>query len=97
MKVDVMARMLGEENVVEEEPVMGGEDFSRYGRQPPRIPIFMFNVGTVSTERIAASKARGGTALPSLHSSLYWPDRELSIRTGVKAMTAAALDLFGSN
>jgi hippurate hydrolase len=95
--IAVMARMLGEENVVEEEPVMGGEDFSRYGRQAPRIPIFMFNVGTISAERIAASQARGGTALPSLHSSLYWPDRELSIRTGVKAMTAAALDLFGSN
>ena len=95
--VAVMERMLGVDNVVEEEPVMGGEDFSRYGRAEPRIPIFMFNIGTVSEERIAASKRDGGTPLPSLHSSLYWPVREPSIKTGVKAMTAVALDLLGSN
>ena len=95
--VAVMEGMLGKENVFEKEPVMGGEDFSRYGREEPRIPIFMFKLGTISPERLAASKAPGGSALPSLHSSLYWPDREPAIKTGVKAMTAAALDLLGSN
>ena len=94
--VTVMERMLGMDNVVEEEPVMGGEDFSRYGRTEPRIPIFLFNIGTVSEERIAASERSGGTALPSLHSSLFWPVREPSIKTGVKAMTAVALDLLDS-
>jgi hippurate hydrolase len=36
-----------------------------------------------------------GTALPSLHSSHWAPDPEPTIRTGITALTAAALDLLG--
>ena len=37
---------------------------------------------------------RSGKPLPSLHSSLFYPDAEPAIRTGVAATTAAALELL---
>jgi hippurate hydrolase len=35
--------------------------------------------------------------LPSLHSPLFAPDREPTLRTGTAAMTLAALELFGES
>lgn len=91
---DVHRRVLGEANVVRREPSMGGEDFGRYGREEPKVPIFMFRVGAVVPERMAESKREGGRPLPSLHSALFLPEPKQTIRTGVLAMTAAALDLL---
>jgi amidohydrolase len=85
--------VLGDDNLVEREPTMGAEDFGLFGRTQHKIPIFMFRLGTVSPERIAAAKS-GGPPLPSLHSSTYLPQKEPSLRTGVLAMTAAAIDLL---
>lgn len=90
-----MAAILGEENVVKAEPVMGGEDFGYYGRTPDKIPTCIFWLGTVGREKLEASKQPGGPPLPSLHSSLFAPEPELTLKTGVKAMTAAALELLG--
>jgi len=44
-------------------------------------------------ERIADSE-KTGVPLPSLHSSLFWPVPEPTIRTGVKAMTLAVMELM---
>jgi amidohydrolase len=84
---------LGAENVVETPPVMGSEDFGYFGLQDRRIPVFMFTVGAIDAPRMEASK-KSGTPLPSLHSSLFYPDPEPTIRTGVRAMTAAVLELM---
>lgn len=84
---------LGNESVMEVEPVMGGEDFGRYGRVEPKIPISMFWLGTVEPEKIEESLQQG-TTLPSLHSSLFAPVPKPTIKTGVKAMTAVVLDLL---
>jgi hippurate hydrolase len=72
---------------------MGGEDFSRYGREG--VPIFMFWLGTLPPERIAEAGKEGGKPLPSLHSDSYYPVPEPSIRTGVKTMSLAVLNLVG--
>src|SRR2546421_939867 len=77
--------MVGGGNVVEREPSMGGEDFGRYGREEPKIPICMFRLGSVKPEAIEESKRPGGRPLPSLHSSRYLPERE-AIRIGVSTM-----------
>jgi hippurate hydrolase len=53
----------------------------------------MFKLGAISHERMAESQ-RTGTPLPSLHSSLFYPEAEPAIRTGVIATTAAVLDLL---
>ena len=90
----VFTRVLGAANVVRKDPSMGGEDFGRFGREEPRVPIFMYRVGSVSPEKIAEHQ-RSGRPLPSLHSSLYLPEPNGTIRTGVLTMTAAALDLLG--
>jgi len=88
-----MQTILGAEKVVQREPVMGAEDFGRYGRTEEKIPIAMFWLGTVADERVQQS-VRDGVPLPSLHSSLFSPLPEPAIKTGVTAMTAAVLDLL---
>ncbi|HEV8699874.1 MAG TPA: amidohydrolase [Candidatus Polarisedimenticolia bacterium] len=88
--VQGLKRALGDDRVVEVPPIMGSEDFTYYGRQG--IPAFMFNLGTIAPQRIEESRRPGGTPLPSLHSSLYAPDREASIRSGVRAALAAVLE-----
>jgi len=84
---------LGAENVIEEPPVMGSEDFGQFGLDGHQIPALMLRVGAIDAARIAASQ-KTGTPLPSLHSSLFWPVPEPTIRTGVKAMTLAVMELM---
>jgi hippurate hydrolase len=90
---EAMKKALGPDNVVPVEPVMGSEDFGQFGLENHQIPTMMFRVGAIDAQRIARSKETGAP-LPSLHSSLFWPVPEPTIRTGVIAMTAAVLDLM---
>lgn len=89
---DALARGLGADRVSQAEPVMGGEDFSEFGRAG--VPSTLVWVGAVEPKKYEASKA-GGPTLPSLHSSGFAPDPEPTIRTGVKTVTLAALELLG--
>ena len=91
--VKAMRKSMGEDNVVEREPTMGAEDFGLYGRTEHKTPIFLFRLGSVAPEKVAAAKS-GGPPLPSLHSPHYLPQKEPTLRTGVTAMTTAALDLL---
>jgi amidohydrolase len=84
---------LGPENVIEDKPVMGSEDFGLFGLEGHQIPTLMLRVGAIDADRIANSQ-RTGVPLPSLHSALFWPVPEPTIRTGVKAMTLAVLELM---
>jgi amidohydrolase len=83
---------LGADNVLPVQASMGSEDFGLYGLDH-QIPTMMFRVGAIDAARIAKSKATG-IPLPSLHSSLFWPVPEPTIRTGVIAMTTAVLDIM---
>ena len=49
--------------------------------------------GTGNERRLARYKELG-VEPPSLHSPLYYPDAEESLRTGIQAMTAAVSDLL---
>lgn len=91
--VAALREALGEAYVVEVDKVMGGEDFSRYGRVDPRIPSHMFRLGTAVPAQYAAYQ-RGELQLPSMHSPFYAPDAAPAIETGVTAMTAVVLDLM---
>jgi amidohydrolase len=91
--VAALKEVLGPENVHERPPIMGGEDFSRYGREG--VPIFMYFLGTFPPERIAEARKEGGRPIPSLHSDLYYPVLEPSIKTGVLTMSMAVLNLVG--
>ena len=70
---------------------MGGEDFSRYGKAG--VPILMYRLGSVSKVRLDRFK-KLEIPPPSLHSAIYYPDIELTLRTGIRTMTAAAMDLL---
>ena len=82
---------IGEENVLDMEPVMGGEDFSQYGLAG--VPIVMYRLGVVNQKRLDRYKELGQIP-PSLHSPFFYPDAEESLPTGVKTFIAAALDLL---
>ncbi len=89
----VIGEAIGAENVVEAAPVMGGEDFSQYGRTGEKIPSLIFWVGAVNPETYARSRDKA-LPLPSLHSPFFAPDAPTTIATGVTAMTAAAMELL---
>lgn len=86
-----LKKLLGDKNVVEGDPVMGGEDFGRYGLAG--VPICMFRLGSVSQKRLDEFAAGGAPPL-SLHSPLYYPDIAETLAVGVPAMTVVALDLL---
>jgi hippurate hydrolase len=83
---------LGANNVVKWPPIMGSEDFGRFSLDNT-IPSCMFWLGAVEPAKVEASK-KSGKPLPSLHSSLFEPLPEPTLRTGVKAMTSAVLELM---
>ncbi len=85
--------ILGADKVTSRPPMMGGEDFSRYGRD--RVPICMFWLGTIDPKRVAESEREGAQPLPSLHSDLFAPVPEPTIKTGVLAMSMAVLNVLG--
>lgn len=80
---------LGVENVVNLEPVMVSEDFGRFGLEGHQIPTVLFWLGAVDPAKIAS-----GVPLPSLHSSVFAPMAEPALRTGVTAMSDAAIALL---
>jgi hippurate hydrolase len=90
--VALLREVLGKDRVELRPPVMGGEDFSRYGREG--VPIFLYFLGTQSSEKVA-DYAKRGVPLPSLHTDSFAPVPEPTIKTGVLTMTLAVLNLVG--
>jgi hippurate hydrolase len=85
--------VLGPDKVKARPPMMGGEDFSRYGRA--EVPICLYWLGTIAPERVAESEKEGASPLPSLHSDRFAPVPEPTIKTGVLTMSSAVLKLVG--
>jgi hippurate hydrolase len=71
---------------------MMSEDFG-YLSLEQKIPATLFTLGAVDPAKVKQSK-EGGPSLPSLHSALFAPVPEPTLRTGIKAMTSAALELM---
>jgi amidohydrolase len=88
----VFAKALGQDNVVKLPPVMMSEDFGFLSLNQ-KIPAALFTLGAVDPAKVKISRETG-TSLPSLHSALFAPLPEPALRTGIKAMTSAVLDLM---
>ncbi len=88
----LFAEKLGAENVIERQPIMGSEDFGVFSLGE-RIPAVIFWLGAYDPAKVAESE-RTGKALPSPHSPLFAPLPEPALRTGITAMTDAALALL---
>jgi len=83
--------MLGKNNVVLEEPHTASEDYSPFVQQG--IPSLYFSLGGADPEKFEQAKT-SGTVLPSNHSSLFAPDVEPALRTGITAEVAVLRDLL---
>jgi amidohydrolase len=83
---------LGAENVIERKSIMGSEDFGIFS-EDHKIPAVIFWLGAYDPAKVAESE-RTGVVLPSPHSPFFAPLPEPALRTGVTAMTDAALALL---
>jgi hippurate hydrolase len=88
----IFVAKLGAENVIEKQPIMGSEDFGIFSLDH-QIPAVIFWLGAYDPAKVAESQ-RTGVALPSPHSPFFAPLPEPTLRTGVTAMTDAALALL---
>lgn len=86
--VKTAGSVIGNENVVNTEPQLVGEDFSGYGNTSHDVPTVLFWLGTVTQEKI------DNNDLPGLHSPYYFPQPEESLKTGITVTTNVLKDLF---
>src|SRR5438552_1347538 len=87
----VLESALGKENVAVAEPIMGSEDFSYFIAQG--VPSFFFGLGGADPQKYAQAKAAGEN-LPSNHSSLFAPDLDPALHTGIAAEVAVLRNLL---
>jgi amidohydrolase len=84
---------LGAQNVFDEAPEMGSEDFGVFGLKDHSIPTVMFQLGAIDPAKFASAAAHG-EVIPGLHSSRFQPDPDPTLRTGVISMTSVAIALM---
>lgn len=89
--VGALEPVLGKANVVEGAPNMASDDFAEYGRAG--VPSVMLSLGAVNPAKFEAAQ-KSGEALPGPHSSLFAPEEEPSLRTGILVETSAVLELL---
>ena len=86
-----LLRALGPERVKPFDPEMASEDFSRL--HGAGIPTLMLKVGAVEPGALEAAE-KNGAALPSLHSPLFAPDRERTLKAAITAEVLALRELL---
>ncbi|HKI86137.1 MAG TPA: amidohydrolase [Thermoanaerobaculia bacterium] len=91
----VWEKAFGKENVLRIPPEMVSEDVGHFGLDRT-IPVLQFRIGAVAPA-LMKEHMETGKPLPPLHSALFAPLPGPTIRTGVKAMTVAVLDLMGQD
>jgi len=72
--------------------MMASEDFG-YLSLDQKIPATIIWLGASDPQKVKQSRETG-VALPGLHSALFAPVPEPTLRTGVKATTATVLELM---
>jgi amidohydrolase len=87
-----LKRALGADNVIQVPPIMASEDFG-YLSLDQKIPATIIWLGASDPQKVKAHRETGA-ALPGLHSALFAPVPEPTLRTGVKATTAAVMELM---
>jgi amidohydrolase len=90
--VGTFKQVLGAENVVQMPPMMASEDFG-YFSLDQKIPATIIWLGASDAAKVKAHR-EAGAPLPGLHSALFAPVPEPTLRTGVKATTSAVLELM---
>jgi hippurate hydrolase len=89
----LFAELVGKEAVHERRPMMGAEDFSRYGMTDEGIPLCMFWVGATAASVVREAE-KSGQVIPSLHSPFFYADAPVALPVGTSAMSAAVIELM---
>lgn len=87
----VLAPVVGENNVVQEAPLMTSEDWAVYVEKG--IPSFYFTLGVADPQKLAAVKV-SHKELPSNHSPLFAPVYQPALHTGIAAEVTVLRDLL---
>jgi hippurate hydrolase len=85
---------LGADKVVEMPALMGSEDFSQFGLAG--VHAVLLHVGAVDAAKLEESR-KTGVPLPGVHSPLWAPVREPTIKAAIGAETAILEDLMKSS
>jgi amidohydrolase len=86
--VQALRSYFGAEQVVQVPPMTPSEDFPHFTLAG--IPSFFYDFGVSNAEQFKASNGQ----VPYNHSPLFAPDREPSLKMGMKAFTVSALELL---
>ncbi|MEO1240767.1 MAG: amidohydrolase [Pseudomonadota bacterium] len=90
-----ISESVGSERVYDRPPSMGGEDFSQFARTAEEIPTVIFWTGGNDPAAMQAAREGKAPAPPANHSPNFAPIPEPTLKTGVQALTAGALELLG--
>jgi amidohydrolase len=85
---------LGKDHVEITGPITPSEDFSYFVEQG--VPGFYFSLGGADPQQFADAKAKG-EHLPSNHSSLFAPDVDPALHTGIAAEVAVLRNLLNAS
>jgi amidohydrolase len=85
---------LGQENVVDVDPVMASEDYSYFIEEG--VPSFYYALGGANPQKWNEAKSKG-ERLPSNHSSLFAPDAEPALRAGIASEVAVLRNLLNTS
>jgi len=88
----VATAALGKDHVLDATAIMASEDVGFFSLDG-KIPAVMYWLGAADPAKLAQSRVTG-VPLPGPHSPLFAPAYEPTIRTGVIALTAMALDIL---
>ncbi|WP_374940253.1 M20/M25/M40 family metallo-hydrolase [Pedomonas mirosovicensis] len=75
---------------------MGAEDFAYFVETDPKVPGAYFAVGGTPQAELDAAK-NGGAPVPAHHSPLFKITPEPAIKSGIEAMTSAAMGLLAKS
>jgi len=80
--------------VVEMPSQMGGEDFSQFGLAGVR--AVLLHIGAVDPAKLEAAR-KSGVPGPTVHSPLWAPEYQPTIKAAILAETAILMDLLGGS
>ncbi len=90
----IFSAELGTDKVVRIKPRMAGDDFAHFGNVDGKvIPSVIFMLGTADPVKTEESR-RTGIPLVSVHNPRFAPIPNLTLSTGMRAMTSAVLELL---
>jgi hippurate hydrolase len=90
----LFARELGPDKVLRIKPRMAGDDFAHFGNVNGKvIPSVLFALGTADPQKIEECR-RTGVPPVSVHSPRFAPIPGITLRTGLRTMTSAVMDLL---